>query len=814
MITHYFLVAIRNLKTHWHFATMSIGCLVIGFTLCIITMNFVVHEKNYDNFHEKADDIYRLEYKVLKKTTGEVYQKWAVSPFPLGQTLKDNFPEVKDFARLKDPQLDAGEHTVSRGDKFFYEDKIYFVDPSFLKMFSFKLISGDVNTALDASRSVVLTQSASRRYFGDENPLGKELEFKHRTKTFNCVVTGVMEDIPSDSHLQFEMLASMETYYYEHTREALENWHIQALYTFIQLNPGVSPEDFENRSNELIESRLPAWKRENHHIDYTLRPFQDIHLYSDCNWDIAIKGNLQDLVFIFLLGVGIMIIGWVNYMNINIVHSIRRVKEFGLRKVLGAENLQQTLQIGVEFSITFFFSLLVSLILVIVLQGKYETIIGKPVPIVLFDIPLFWIILVLVFVVGVTLTVLFPFIIIKVIKPSIIVSGRTNFSSSKSGITLRRVLVGVQFVLAFFFLIFTASVFNQINFMRGQSLGYNPNNIIVINGPLSTYDSAFLKKLDFLKFKVSELSMVESVTVSEDVPGYELTWNTYVQPYKSLDGSLHSLYRNFIDENFLKTFQLSLLAGTDFVRGSPSGMNKFIINEHAMKLLNFKKPEDAIGKKVLTSAGQLYITGVVADHHQESLKKKRGPIAYFFDTDYKHPIYMSVKVLEGDKESSINQIKTQWETVFPDLPMDYFLLTDRINASYGNEKAFASTIENVTLFILLLACVGIFALSYFEVLSSLREIAIRKVLGSSSQALFFRSIAKTVKIILVSYILAISLSYFVLNQWLQNYEYKAPILPGIFIASGLVVFIIVMLTISYHTAKAVRRNPVNALHDE
>jgi putative ABC transport system permease protein len=776
-------------------------------------MNYITFERSFDDFHEHSKNIYRVEYRAYKGE--ELYQNWAPSVFPLGPTLKENFPEVIEYARIRDPGYNAGEHVVSYKDKLFHEDKIYFVDPSFFKVFSFKMIKGNPTTALKKVKSVVLTESTAKKYFGDVDPMNKLLKFIHRKNIYTCIVTGVMEDVPENSHIKFNMLVSFETYVFEHNDyRLLNNWSMQFVSTFILLSPEASPKLCEEKFNDHIYEYLPEWKKKKYTIKYVLEPLLDIHLKNDSEFDPDRHGNLKVIYYLMILALSVLAISWINYINLSSSKAIERAKEVGLRKVLGGDRTQLIIQFFIESLLFYIIAIIISLFLFIILLPYSNQLTGMNISIYLFRNILNVLIILLIFLIGVVLSCWYPSFVLSSFQPAEILRGRGNFSHSKGGIILRKILVIFQFSIALIFIISTLIIYSQIDYMQNQDLGFNEDQVLVVKSPLTQKDSTYYHRLNILKLNLQAHSNVSSVTISSEIPGNQIGRNTYLKMANSTDVVGESILYINVDYDFINTYRFQLLKGRNFSKDFGTDNEAIILNETAIKMLQFHNAENALNRFVSDKRRSYNIIGILKDFHNESLRNEFLPIALYLDLSYRRGGYISLKLNSVNNRETISFLEKEWKKLFPECPTEYFFLDEYFDRQYNDDRQFGRAFFISSFITILLSCLGIMGLSYLDVTKRTKEIGIRKVLGASVGRLLFILSKDIMKMLLIANALSWPLSYIFMSNWLNNYVNRIVIPWWAFIISGLVVFLITLMSISFHTIISAMQNPVKSLRYE
>ncbi|NVO12321.1 MAG: ABC transporter permease [Bacteroidales bacterium] len=816
MFKNFLKIALRGIVKNRFYSFITVLCLITGLTTFLVLMNYIYFEKSYDTFNKDAKNIYRLIYKTYKGE--ELYQNWASSVFKLGPAVKDNFSEVVDYVRIRHPQINAGEHVVSYKDMKYREDLLYFVDPSFFNVFSYKLKRGNPETALSQVKSVVLTESLARKYFGDEDPMNKMLKFTHKSGVFSCIVTGIMEDIPANSHLKFDLLVSMETYFLEHNRNLDDNWVVSNFYTYVKLKDGTSISSLKKRLDVLVDQNSPIWKKKTYKITFDFQPLLDIHLKSDSYWEEAQTGSRMSLYFLLILSICILLISWVNFINFSTSRVIEKAKEVAIRKIMGSSKTQQITQFLIESFVFNLTSVVVSLLLSFAFIPFLNSLTGKNINFYLFSNADFFLMFIGIVVIGTLLISLYPIFMISSFTPATVLKGRQSFGHSKTGGVLRKILVIFQFIIALCIIIGTFTIFLQIRYMKKQDLGFDKDGIIVIRAPIISRDSTYVKKFKTFKAECERSANVDKLTISSDIPGKNLGLNLYLLPANSTDNnSGAAIMLIYIDADFFDVYKVKLLEGRNFLKNFVSDSTCLILNEAAVKELGFINTEDAFKQLLRVTNGNnpnLKVVGVTKNYRQESLKNDYTPTAFFQNFGYATPHFISVRINKGNTEETISFIKQKWETYFPETPIDYYFMDNFFDMQYADDYRFIKIFTILLVISILLSCMGILGLTYLDTSKRTKEIGIRKVMGASMEKILVVLLTDIMKLIIVATIIGWPIAYFAMNKWLQNYTNRISMPWFAFVVGGVALLVITMLTVSYHTIQAASQNPVNSLKEE
>ncbi|MEK6481243.1 ABC transporter permease [Catalinimonas sp. 4WD22] len=803
MIRNYIKIAYRNLLKNKVFSLINISGLSIGMAACILILQYVSYELSYDDFHTRAEDIYRVTLDI-HKNEGQQTRIARVSP-AVGSAFQAEFPEVENYTRMIILGPDA---VLTYENKYKGEAGVYLADSAFFDVFSYPLIRGNPKTALNEPFSIVITESTARSLFQDENPLGKDVVLNAANldeTSFPFKVTGIIEDFPENTHLQPAVLISYPTLFEFVGHQFDESWTWNETYTYVRLNGHADPKMLQARFSEVVQRFNQAYMEEQH-MDwhYRLQPITDIHLHSDLQHESSVNGNAFYVYFLAVVGLMILLIAYINFVNLVTVKALNRAKEVGIRKVSGAYRGQLIAQFFLE-------SLMVNLIAGILCITLLQ--ITAPYFAQLFDVKLafmhesqtiLWISFALLLLFLILSSGFYPAFVLSRYKPAKVLKG--NMSRDRSGGTLRKTLVTGQFAITMVLIALTLAATVQIRFMQQQSLGFSPEQIVVIKGAKS-YDYGFGDNFAAFENKVTSLASVRSVSGSIVVPGHEIyNYNDHILLNGKETAGVFSL--NYVDKNYFAHYGIPLLSGRMFTE---EAQPKWIINESAMRLFGFDKPEEALSQIIDRNGQQGEIIGVVKDFHHQSLKKAISPTLFYCSRQHN---YYSVKVESGQIAETLKQIKASYKELFPGSPYDYFFLDEFFNRQYKAEQQFNIFFRIFSGLAIFIACLGLFGLSTFMATQRTKEIGIRKVLGASVSNILTLLSRDFIKLIIIASILAIPLAYWVIQKWLENYAFHFELSWWLLLAPVLVLIIITLFTVSFHTIKAAFTDPAKSLRYE
>ena len=787
MFKNYFKIAWRNILRNKMFSFINISGLAVGMTCCILMSIWIINEFNYDKFHENIDTIYGAVFD--QNFEGE---KWRISstPIPLGPALSEEFPEVLAAARV----WFFGQILMNHKIKSFNEKNVYFVDPSFLQMFSFSFLNGDKNTALNDPFSIVISKDIAEKYFSETNPLGQYLTINNE---YNFIVTGIIENVPQNSSLRFNILLPFEFRKILNQKRGWRNdeWGFNITWTFIQ----IKDKTFAGAVNSRIKNFVKEKSQNEIATEFSIVPLKNMR-FSPYYGDPDRKKYLLTVTIIALF---ILLIACINFMNLSTARSAYRAKEIGLRKVVGACRKNIITQFLGESLLLSFLAFLLALILVIFMLPVFNN---------LFRNNLFLGMIgenyVLPVLIGITfLTGLFsgsyPALFLSSFKPVIIFKGILASGSKNS--VLRKVFVVFQFVLSISFIIGTIVAYKQQNFLKSADLGYNPKNIVII--PLSEGN---YRNYDAVKNILQSDSRILSVTGIHQKPPFIWSNTTSADWPGNSEKNKTLIHFGFVHYDYIKTLTIESFEGRDFSTEFPSDRNSsFIVNDEMVKLMG---TDYAIGKSLLFGGQEGKIIGVVKNFHFQSLRTKTPPLVLVLRPDEVRCIV--IRISPYDISSTMDFIKNTWKKTNSAYPFIYSFLDSDYTNFYRSEKRTGSILMNSALLAILIACLGLFGLASYIAELRTKEFGIRKVLGASAPALVNLLSKEFLILVLLSNFIAWPVSWYLMDKWLQNFAYRTNIGWFPFIGAAVIAIVLSMVTVVVQTVKAATANPVDTLKYE
>ena len=801
MIKNYFKVALRNLWKSKGFSAINILGLAIGMAACIVIMLFVFYEKSFDGIHKK--NIYRLDE--VQKFEGMVQpQNVALSMYPMGPTLTADFPEIRNFTRVRQ----ASKVDLTYKEKRIFFPTMLYVDSTFFQLFDFVVVKGDKKSLLEKPNSIALTEKSAKKLFGDEDPIGKTVT-KYVGDTITFTVTGIMKDVQENSHLQFDGLASFSTIA---GPDNMNNWGGNWLVTYLELQQGTNIAALEKKFPAYLKKYMAqgeGWK----FYELFLQPLSQVHDNSaDITHDyVNYKKFDKRYTYIFsIIAIVILVIACINFMNLSTARSAERAREVGIRKTVGAGRFQLAGQFLGESILLSVMALIIAIIIVKISLPVINNLSQRQLELPLTDLPLLLSILAASIVVGI-FAGLYPAGYLSSFRPIRVLKGSVQTGKSKS--VFRNALVVGQFTGAVLLIIGTVFAIRQLQFMQTKDPGFNRDQVMVI--PLNRVSSG---KYETLKQELLSNTIVNAVTGSQQTLGNNLHQSGMVfhgeGPARELTSS-----QVVVDHDYLTLYKIPIIAGRNFTRDVTDNARAYIINETMAKELLKDQPkasyETLIGKNYgfggMDSAG--FIAGVAKDFNFNSLHHKIETLSIFCQKDWGYS-EVSVRINGAKAQDAINHISSSWKKVNPDLPFEYRFLDEHFAELYTADRAVSKVVGILAGLAILISCLGLFGLASYSAERRVKEIGIRKVLGASVQNITTMLSKDFIRLVLVSNLIAWPLAWIGVNRWLQDFAYRVPVSWWVFIAAAGIALLIALLTVSFQAIKAAIANPVKSLRNE
>ncbi|MEO6405204.1 MAG: ABC transporter permease [Ferruginibacter sp.] len=813
MIKNYLKIAFRNLWKNKGYSAINIFGLATGLATCLLILLYVTNELSYDRFNTNAYRTYRINSDLR---FGGADLHFTQTSDMMGQLLKKDYPQVEQFTRI---YTGSGQKLIKKGTEFITEQKVANVDSTFFDMFTLPAIEGDTKTSLDEPNTVVVTESSAKKYFSSVNVVGKILEVKDDSKVIPYKITAVIKDVPSNSHFNFDLLFSMKNVNYQWGQLTSHNFH-----TYLRLKPGTDYKVFQKNLEVYTDkyvlpyvqqfikiSSMEEMRKAGNKLDYTLMPLTDIHLHSDYSFEITPSGNIQYVYIFSAVALFILILACINFMNLSTARSANRAKEIGIRKVLGTERKSLIAQFLFESIITAFISLIIAVVIAFLVLPVFNNIAAKSLSINdLLSVRILPFLVILPVIVGV-MAGSYPALFLSGFRPIVVLKANSKSGFKKSN--LRNGLVVFQFATSIMLIIGTIIVYSQLRFIQTTKLGYNKDQVLVIDGAY-----ALGKNMEAFKTGVLALQGVSSGTISSFLPvtNSSRNDNTYSKEAVMDTKSGIDMQTWRVDYDYIKTMGMELVQGRNFSKEFGSDSNAILITETTARMLDYKEP---IGKMIYAPSpvdgdNSLYpkqIIGVIKDFHFESLRQKLGPLCMRLG---KSTGLVSFKVSPGNAKALIAQIENKWKTLAPGMPFSYRFMSDSFDEMYRSEQRAGSIAIVFAILAILIACLGLFGLVTYMAEQRNKEIGIRKVLGASVTNVVTMLSKDFLMLVLIASLLAFPIAWWAMNKWLHDFAYRINISIWVFVIAGITALLIALITVSFQAIKAAIANPVKSLRSE
>lgn len=802
---HSIQMAVRNLRKHFGHSLVNLAGLSIGIACFLIILLYVQDERSFDTFHEKSDRIYRvLDFRKVD----DMGEESASAPTPLAERMLFDYPnEVKAVVRFfnfQAPTLALASQEPSGDIRQFNEPRLFFVDKEFFQVFDFKLREGDHTYALKGPNKIILSAAMAEKYFDSKDPLGKILQFEDK---HDFVVSGVLDELPSNTHLKFDFLVSFETL---DNPEVLQpglraHWIWNPSWTYLLLKPGISPEALEKQFPLFVKKHFPESRHDR--VKLYLQPLEYIHLHSNLDYEMGPNGNVIYVRIFATIAIFIILISCMNFINLVTARSGKRFIEMGIRKVLGSNRAQLIWQLIHESFFLIFIALLLALLIVWITLPFVNELTSKDLVLDPIQHPWMFKWLIITYLSVSTISGVYPAFAISRFQPSQVIKGYLASFGSK-GITVRKFLVVGQFSLSMILIIGTIVALMQFDYLQKQKLGFQPEQVVL----LPTLRSPLMERYEAFKGTLLQNPDILSLTTVEDVPGMR----HQTGGYETVEGTELQFPRLIVHDDFAKTLGIEMAAGRDFLTEfSSDADDAVIINEAMVSRLSWASPEAALGKLF---DGEK-VVGVVKDFHFSSLHHPIGPFVLeriFPDSKSMSfsARYIAVRLQTKRIQETLVFIENKWMLFAPTTPFEYRFLDNMLAAQYKGESTLSKLVAVFCSLSILIACLGLYGLASFTVRQRLKEIGIRKVMGASVSGLVLMFSSSFIKLVSFSILLAWPIAYLLIDEWLQEFVYRIEMTIWPFLISGILVLFIVFLTVSFQALKASLTNPVSTLQNE
>ncbi|WP_435357068.1 ABC transporter permease [Emticicia sp. SJ17W-69] len=811
MIKNYLKIALRNLAKNKVYSFINIFGLAIGLTCFLLISLYVLDELSYDRHFKDADRIYRINADIK---FGGTDQKMAVSSDPFGATLKKDYAEVEQYVRI---YANNSRRFIKKGNEFLVENDCLHADSTLFDIFSLNVLEGDAKTALTEPNTLIISQSAAQKYFGNTSALGKTLTIGVRDPV-EYKITAVYEDLPTNTHFQTNLIFSFKNI----NDYKFGNFLSHNFYTYIKLREGVDYKQFEKKFDAVVDKyilpqakafmdikSMDEFRKAGNYLQYSLTPLLDIHLKSDRIYELNTNGNIQYVYIFSVVALFLLLIACINFMNLSTARSANRAKEVGIRKVMGTQRNSLIIQFMSESVLTSYLSFGFALIFTVLLIPYFNDIAGKQFSFKsLFQVQYLPFLVTLPFAVGV-LAGYYPSFFLSSFRPIEVLKSKLNANFRRSN--FRNALVTFQFVTSLVLVISTFVIYKQLNFIQHKNLGFSKDKVLVVTGTSSLRDNN-----NVFKEEVKKIAGVKNATFAGFLPvaNSSRSDNTFSTEAAFTAKNGFNMQTWDIDEDYIPTLDMEILKGRNFSKAFSTDSSAIIINEQAAKLLSFADP---IGKKLYVRDDtpnhviEFTIVGVVKNFHYQSMRETVGPLCFRYG---RSAWVTAFKITTDEPQKLIKQIEAKWKALAPEMPFNYHFMDESFDEMYRAEQRIGKIALIFALLTVLIACLGLFGLITYIAEQRTKEIGVRKVLGASIWSIVKLLSKDFLQLVCIAFVIATPLAAYAMNTWLKDFAFRTDISIWIFVGAGIATLLIALLTVSYQAIKAALMNPVKSLKTE
>lgn len=828
MIKNHIKIALRFFGRNKLFTFINIFGLAIGITAFLLITQYVSFEKSYDKSVLGIEDVYRVT--LATNFDSDAFLTSATNHPAVGPSMKTDFPEVESYARIVDRKILGGgavlSYKTTSGELIksnINDYDVFFADNQLLNIFDIPLLYGSRESALNEPQTIMLSESVAKRFFGNQDPLGKELSIN--SNDGGLKVTGVFKDLPQNTHLKFDILVSFTSLnadYFDTT------WIWPEFYNYVKLKKGTPSVAVTSKFPSFVGKYLGEIMNEHgFQAKFDLQPVSDIHLKSNLSKEMSANSSESTLTFLIIVAVFVIAIALINFINLSTAKSMERAKEVGLKKVVGAQRGVLVFQFLWESIIINFIAILFSVLFVSLLVNPFNSLVGLDVlSMAMWGKASVWFILLLVLLVGGLMAGLYPAFVLSNFRPVQVLNGK--FHQSGRGTFLRKALVITQFSVSIALISGTFIVYNQFSFMKSQELGFSADQNLVLNAPMDV-DSTAMQKIKVFKDEIERNPNINSASMTNEIPGKPIMEVSTIRKKgdETVDGTTASFLE--VDHDFIRTYGVNMIAGRNFLKEDANDYNvgkdrsdnpnlyRVLINRATAKALGFTSPEAALNQKVVYKYGPIdrtaEVIGVVENYHQQSLESDYDKILFLYPSYY-YGEYLTVNVNGKNVAATVAAIEQSYNKVFPRDPFNYFFLDEHFNRQYQADQKFGLICLLFSILAIFIAALGLFGLGSHIAMQKVKEISVRKVLGASTFQALVLIPQKLLGLILVSGIIAIPIVYFILKNWLEGYAFKIDMTLWMFLVPLIVVMLVALLSILSQSLKTAWVNPADSLRND
>jgi len=802
--------AFRGLSKNRFYTLVNLVGLISGITACLLIVGYINYESSYDTHFSNSGELFRVDYH--KFDHGKQAITSAKTPSRLAQIAPSDLPQVTAACRVyPEPCLIRFE------DKKLASQKVLWVDASFLEVFQGILLQGDPSTALKGPDKMVVTESTAKALFGNRNPIGQQLKVN---EGMPFEITGVVKDPPAGTHMKFDYLTSISTFTKYGWMPEIGDWYGNWVYTYMTTKPGITRQQLQQSIDRLAEANFEFLKKSDQNAALEVQPMQSIHLHSHQPDELYANGDIKYLYVIGGVGIAILIMIWINFVNLSTALSLTQVRQIGVRKTFGATKRQLIAQKITESAVINLAALALSILLVVISHSFFEQLIGIKLNFSIIGNPQYWLIITGIFIVGIGLSALYPAWVIASFSP--IQALKSQITQHSGSHTVRQLLITVQFAAAIFLTLGSVVVYQQIKYMQHQDLGANMDHLLVMRGP-TTLNAASddsvnvlikINRYDHFRKDLKQYAFVQNVTSTFHVPGEDIRHKTDEVSREDTGEKTRTTFSiGQIDEEFFPAYGVKILAGKNFERDLKQQHHYVILNEEAVRTLGYASPENAVGKIIRFNSQTWRIQGVAHDFHQKALTESVKPMIFINRHPHEFGYYI-VKFNTDDVRSAVNQVKSKWLATYPDDPFYMFFADDYFNKQYERDEQFGRLFSIFTILSILIANLGLIAITSFAIARRSKEIGIRKVLGANMQQIIFLMFRGFLSPISIAVLIGLPVGWWLLSRWLENYAYHISISPFWLILCAGAIFLISLVNVGYYVSRLTLNNPSEVLRDE
>ncbi len=801
MLRNYLTIAWRNFISGRLYSFINVFGLAIGIACSILILLYVSNELSYDRFYTNGDRIYRVD-EFIEGENGSGERSSSI-PFPMAESMLIDYSDViEDAVRIYNFQSPILTVSFEPKERTFNERRFFFADSGYYRLFDLSLVKGNPKIALSNSNAVIISESMAKKYFDNDEPIGKLLRFQGKE---DLLVTGVFKDMPSNSHFHADFLASFSTLKVFYDGQYPQSWHWNPCWTYLLLKKDADPQQLELLFPQFIQTHLPDFIKND--VRLALQSLTSIHLNSHLEYEIEPNGNNSDVYVFSGISIFVLLIAVINFINLSTARSMKRAKEVGMRKAIGSQTRQLFFQFMLESVLISMASILLAIVIVLVALPYFNDFLERDLVLNLLNPTLFLSLVLLGLTVG----------IISGIYPAVVLTSFSAIKALKSnhvhgkGLNFRKVLVITQFVISIVLIIGTGVAVKQVSYLQTSSVGFTTDHIVM----LPVVGTSIAPKYKTFVDEALRFKGIESITAVEDIVGAKHQGNNY--QFEGMEVS-NLFSRIKVRHDFLKTLNIPLLAGRDYSIDVPTDDSlAVVVNETLVKGFNWT-PETAIGKRCTFSGFHARIIGVTKDFNFVSKHEPVAPLVLQLNNSmgaFKLSIkYMAVRIDPGSAQQSIAELERLWKQILPDRPFDYFFLDHELENLYKGETNLIKVCGTFAGLAVIVACLGLFGLASFNAEQRKREISIRKVLGSSTQNIILLILTDYVRLLVVAIVIACPIAWVSLDHWLATFAYRIDIPIYIFVVASLTTICIALATVGYKSFMAASSNPIDSLRSE